>query len=630
MRLLWEQHSMEEEWGFLLVDAANAFNEGNRIVMFWTLRHEWPSGARFAFNCYRHWAILVVRGENGYALFIHSKEGVTQGDPLAMAAYGILLLPLIRQLKREIPDVSQPWYADDAGAGGNFGSLRRYFERLQELGPSRGYFPEPSKSILVVLDHNKEKAESSFTDLNFEVTNGSRYLGGFIGDSAAQQTWIEKKTRDWAAAVNELALVAPRFPQAAYAGLQKSLQQEWQFLQRVTDGLGLEFSAIATALHYDFLPAIFGIDEASDTLRKMASLPVKFAGLAIPDPTVTAETNWSASTVICGHIIAAIRGTTIYRSADHLSVLKTGKAEIRKRRDDCSMDEMESILRTIPKGESRTIRRGRETGAWLSILPSTVNGTELSAQEFRDAISMRYGIVPSDLPHKCDGCDAPFTLQHALGCKVGGLVISRHNEIRDELIHMAGKAMTPSAIRDEPLIRPGRVAEKTITCPASGTDSKSSKEKESTGESDRGDLLLRGFWARGTDCIVDVRVTDTDAKSYCHRAPDKVLESGEKLKKKKYLEACLEQRRHFTPFICSVDGLLGREARTFAKRLAAKLAQKWQRSYSQTCGYVNARLSIAIIRATHLCMRGSRIPTSKISTKFPQWEDGAGLALFEC
>jgi hypothetical protein len=49
-----------------------------------------------------------------------------------------------------------------------------------------------------------------------------------------------------------------------------------------------------------------------------------------------------------------------------------------------------------------------------------------------------------------------------------------HNEIRDELIYMAGKAMTPSARCDEPLIRPGYVAEKqeTMACPTIGMDLK--------------------------------------------------------------------------------------------------------------------------------------------------------------
>jgi hypothetical protein len=29
---------------------------------------------------------------------------------------------------------------------------------------------------------------------------------------------------------------------------------------------------------------------------------------------------------------------------------------------------------------------------------------------------------------------------------------------------------------------------------------------------DRGDILIRGLWSRGTDCIIDVRITDVDAK----------------------------------------------------------------------------------------------------------------------
>jgi hypothetical protein len=53
---LWVQHAPEEERGFLLVDALNTFNELNQTAMLWTIRHEWPFGTRFAFNCYWYWA----------------------------------------------------------------------------------------------------------------------------------------------------------------------------------------------------------------------------------------------------------------------------------------------------------------------------------------------------------------------------------------------------------------------------------------------------------------------------------------------------------------------------------------------------------------------------------------------
>jgi hypothetical protein len=49
-----------------------------------------------------------------------------------------------------------------------------------------------------------------------------------------------------------------------------------------------------------------------------------------------------------------------------------------------AMDD--AVLHGLPADKSRTIRRGRETGAWLSILPLTTNGMELSAQEFYDAL----------------------------------------------------------------------------------------------------------------------------------------------------------------------------------------------------------------------------------------------------
>jgi hypothetical protein len=84
-----------------------------------------------------------------------------------------------------------------------------------------------------------------------------------------------------------------------------------------------------------------------------------------------------------------------------------------------------------------------------------------------------------------------------------------------------------------------------------------------------------------------------------------VLEAHEREKKKKYLKACLEQFRHFSPFLDSTDNLLGKESRTLLKKLSALLAEKWEKLYSEICGYVHARMSIAMVRAPHLCFYGA-------------------------
>ena len=49
------------------------------------------------------------------------------------------------------------------------------------------------------------------------------------------------------------------------------------------------------------------------------------------------------------------------------------------------------------------LQRATKTGSWLTVQPSTVNGTKLGAQEWRDALLLWYGLEPPDLPTYCDG-----------------------------------------------------------------------------------------------------------------------------------------------------------------------------------------------------------------------------------
>ena len=143
-----------------------------------------------------------------------------------MIAYGIGVLPLIWELWNAHTRVTQSWYADDAGAGGMFQQILERFWELQARGPAQGYYLEPTKSILVVAPGNVAREEEQFWGLGIRVVTGHRYLGGYIGDREAERSWLKENIQGWKEYVNILTGVAPKHPKSAYAGLQKSLQQE--------------------------------------------------------------------------------------------------------------------------------------------------------------------------------------------------------------------------------------------------------------------------------------------------------------------------------------------------------------------------------------------------------------------
>ena len=124
----------------------------------------------------------------------------------------------------------------------------------------------------------------------------------------------------------------------------------------------------------------------------------------------------------------------------------------------------------------------------------------------------------------------------------------------------------PSNACDENIINPCHDIEnvKILHDPSSDIELELSRE--------RGDILIRGFWDRSTDCIVDATMRDVNQSSYSQRKPSSMLKSAESEKKNKCLESCLKQRRHFTPFVFSCEGLMGKEADTFLCRLAKKLS----------------------------------------------------------
>ena len=67
--------------------------------------------------------------------------------------------------------------------------------------------------------------------------------------------------------------------------------------------------------------------------------------------------------------------------------------------------------------------------SWLSVLSLARSHFDLSAQEFRDGLALRYKKPLLSVPSVCDGCEAQFSNENALDCRFGGLVCRRHNEV---------------------------------------------------------------------------------------------------------------------------------------------------------------------------------------------------------
>ena len=78
--------------------------------------------------------------------------------------------------------------------------------------------------------------------------------------------------------------------------------------------------------------------------------------------------------------------------------------------------------------------------------------------------------------------------------------------------------------------------------------------------------------------------------------------------------------------VYSVDGIPGSEALAAQKRLAALLSYKLKREYSEMCGFVRARMSLAIVRSNSLLLHGPRYKGARIWQR-PELTDGAVMAL---
>ena len=133
---------------------------------------------------------------------------------------------------------------------------------------------------------------------------------------------------------------------------------------------------------------------------------------------------------------------------------------------------------------------------------------------------MRYVINPPDLPEHFYGYGAALSICHTLNCKKGGLILARHNEIRDGVTDLSSKDFAPKHMRDDPKLLTG--------CTVHGRKAKTEVKgapRKNEGELKRG-ILIRDIWMQLTDIIHGMRVVNTNGVSHQYKPPEKCLDTS--------------------------------------------------------------------------------------------------------
>ena len=328
--------------------------------------------------------------------------------------------------------------------------------------------------------------------------------------------------------------------------MTKSLQCEWIYIQCVISNCCVSFTLLESTIHSLFLPSLFGC-EISPLESELFSLPVRWGGLGICLSKHMNQLLYNASRDGTHVVDNSIKNIHPFELDAHDDVIAFAHKDYRKLCNSLFDDLFDTISCRLDPLHLRTLQRTKinDLSCWLTALLLEKDNYDLTAQEFRDALAVRYKKPLLNIP-SCDGYGSPSSLDYFLICKKGGLITQCHNKIQNAIGDLV--ALVWGSVKCEPVVK--------------------GISHEDSGEVLIADLFVRGVWLSQAEALFDVRVIDTDAQSYLCQPPTSVLLTAEFEKKRKYLDASVARRAHFTSLSFSVDGLVSPEAASFLKRLA--------------------------------------------------------------
>ena len=232
-------------------------------------------------------------------------------------------------------------------------------------------------------------------------------------------------------------------------------------------------------IHQSFISALFGRPPCLPTERDLYVLPVRLGGLGLINPCSAAQSCFCDLEPLTAPLVALIVAQCATQSVDrdHIHQLKQS---IRKNYREYQTMVADTLQSDLSSSLKCCVDLAKESGSssWLTVLE---HGFHLHKGDFRDALSLRYGITPSNTSSTCQ-CGTSFSVDHATVCPFGGFPTIRHNEVRD----LTASLLTEVChnVATEPSLQP--ITSETFSLASANTSNDA-----------RLDVKARGFWSRG-------------------------------------------------------------------------------------------------------------------------------------
>lgn len=527
-----------------------------------------------------------------------SREGTTQGDPLAMAWYSLSTTVLINSLRAKFSKVKQVWLADDASAAGKIEKLKKWYDELIKEGEKFGYHVNRSKSWLIVKDDvTEQEAKKEFGDSVNITTEGQRHLGAVIGSTDFKKMYCMEKVTKWREELMALSQIAETHPQMAYAAYTKGYASKFTYFMRTIEGFGDYLAPVDEVLNSHLIPALFGMDSELSYLREVIGLKSSDGGLNIPILESASNQQFESSMKITSPHVASIQSQEnrmLEKNLDGQTKEDLAKMN-RIQKSEQNKVKMKEVDDALPATTKAFVDQARDKGAssWLNALPIEELSFVLNKEEFRDALRLRYNVKLDNLPSVC-ACGESFNVNHALSCKKGGFVHQRHDTVKNTLTKLLSRVCKD--VEEEPHLIPV-------------TNEQFERRSANTADEARLDIKAKGFWQRGQTAFFDVRVTHLNTSTQRGQTTSKIFRAHEMAKRREYLQRVLDvENGSFTPLVFGTNGGLGEECASFLSTLSQKIASKDDESYAHTVTWIRTRLSFDILKAAIQCVRGSRTP----------------------